>query len=406
MSPIKRHPAIPAALALALLAFLLAPRPAFAEQLWSDSGFYIDMPEGFALVDGDQKTRFAFMSPDDGMEVDVFVYDQTRYPSAMACAADIQKKLGSTGETDTYLYQGRNSAFLELVFALNGAPKKGYGFVCGQAPVRQGTGGAAGNSAAPAVSAQPGWVAMLAYTDAADLLPYADFIFSSLDSFSADKAGLRAPGPVSQYLLSWPAQRPETKTFTFGGQTLKLPWSSDEAAQEAEIAAREFKVLEAYGDEPSMAFQAWARAYRMIYRDAAPRLDRLAIELDRLLPDDPTEVARRLLAWTQDFTYVRDLQGADFVDPLTAAFEARGDCDSRAMLCAIILERRGIDAILMVSEAYSHALLAVDVPGGGQRFPFEGKKWLVGETTAKVGLGMIAADQADWSKWLGIRLAQ
>ena len=142
----------------------------------------------------------------------------------------------------------------------------------------------------------------------------------------------------------------------------------------------------------------------MIYRESAARLDRLAIELDRFLPDDPTEAARQLLAWTQGFSYERDLEGIDFVDPLTAAYEGRGDCDSRAMVLAIILERRGIDAILMVSATYCHALLAVDVPGGGQRFPFAGKQYLVGETTAKVGLGMIAADQADWTQWLGVQL--
>jgi len=28
----------------------------------------------------------------------------------------------------------------------------------------------------------------------------------------------------------------------------------------------------------------------------------------------------------------------------------------------------------------------------------------VGETTTKVGLGMIAADMADWTKWMGIDL--
>jgi hypothetical protein len=58
----------------------------------------------------------------------------------------------------------------------------------------------------------------------------------------------------------------------------------------------------------------------------------------------------------------------------------------------------------MVSRDYSHAMVGVDVPGGGQRFAFEGKAYLVGETTAEVGIGMIAANQADWSKWMGIQL--
>ena len=57
----------------------------------------------------------------------------------------------------------------------------------------------------------------------------------------------------------------------------------------------------------------------------------------------------------------------------------------------MILESMGIDCILMLSREYSHAMLGVDVPGGGVRFEFEGRKYLVAETTAKTGLGTIAA---------------
>ena len=74
------------------------------------------------------------------------------------------------------------------------------------------------------------------------------------------------------------------------------------------------------------------------------------------------------------------------------------------MVMSLILERRGIPSILMLSKDYSHAMAAVDVPGGGQRFTFDDKDWLVAETTAHVGIGLVAANQADWKKWLGVRL--
>ncbi len=405
----RRSPSALVAFFLSLAAFALAPALVHAEVLWSDAGFYLDLPEGFEYVDGDKKTRFAFLSPDKGMEVNLFSYGKERYPTADACSADVLKKLASKGEAEAFRYQGRDCVFAELSFSVGGAAKKGYAFFSAPAAPRAAppSGGVPGGTAPGTL---PGGsertIALLAYTDARNLVAYADFIFSTLDSFSADRAALRAPGPVSQYLLAWPPIRGETKRVKFGGSEFDLPWSAEEASHEEEIAAREFRVLQAYGDTQDLWKTAWARSYRMIYRESAARLDRLSIELDRLLPDDPTEVARRLLAWTQGFVYERNLEGADFVDPLSAACEARGDCDSRAMVAAIILERRGIDAILMVSDAYSHALLGVDVPGGGQRFPFDGKNWLVGETTANVGLGMIAADQKDWSKWLGIKLAQ
>ena len=209
---------------------------------------------------------------------------------------------------------------------------------------------------------------------------------------------------MSQYLFAFPPKRTEKKTLSFGETKLELAWNADEAKEEEDLAGREFRVLQAYAQNEALWRPAWARAYRMIYRESAASLDELASRIDPLLPDDPTEAARALLSWVQGFHYERDQQGSDFVAPLDSAYEGRGDCDSRAMVMAIILERRGVDAVLMVSRDYSHALLGLDVPGGGQRFPFEDKQYLVAETTAKVGLGMIAADQADWSKWIGIRL--
>jgi hypothetical protein len=402
-------------LALALLitcALLGAGGRASAELLYSDTGFFVDPPEGFSLANGDGKTRFAFLSPDEGMEFDILTYEPSRYPDAQALAKDALAKIGSAGQTEAFSYQGRTSVFAELVFTLGGTPMKGYAIFIGprakpavpaapSAPAAPGAGGGAGAAAGPAPERS---FAVLAYTQAGALGDYADFILSCLDCFSIDRAALRAPGPVSQYLLPWPAPHDSSKTVSFGESRLDLPWSAEEAAQEEDTAGREFRVLEAYGQSADLWRDAWVRAYRMIYRESAARLDRLAIELDRLLPDDPTDAARKVLAWTQGFVYERNTEGIDFVDPLTSAYEARGDCDSRAMVAAIILERRGIDSILMVSDVYSHALLGVDVPGGGQRFPFGGKQYLVGETTAKVGLGMVAADQADWTKWIGIQL--
>ena len=56
----------------------------------------------------------------------------------------------------------------------------------------------------------------------------------------------------------------------------------------------------------------------------------------------------------------------------------------------------------MLSKEFSHSLVAVDVQGTGARFPFNGKKYLVGETTAKVDLGLIDSEQSEITAWKGI----
>jgi hypothetical protein len=295
--------------------------------------------------------------------------------------------MGSHGDMSRFTYQGRAAIMADLAFALNGSPRKGYGvFISGPGPSESS-------------------YALVASAEGAQFDAYSELIISCLDAFSIDPAARRYPGPVSQFLYAWPADRGERKTVALPGGSLTLPWSTGEEEQELSVAEREYHVLTRYLDSDTLWVDAWARYYRMVYKESAARLDAFTEAFSRTLPrNDPTESARRVLAWVQGFRYERDFAGIDFVPPLAAAFEQRGDCDSRAMVMAIILERLGIDSVLMISRTYSHAMLAVDVPGGGQRFPYGGKGYLVAETTAKVGIGMIDASQADFTQWLGVDL--
>jgi len=378
---------------LVSLLALVASGPARPDELKSKLGFYVDMPSGFTLKSGDGATRFAFTDPKGVMEYDIIAYAPGRFADASALAGQSLGKIGSSGNTTPYDYEGRKAVLAELGFDQDGVEQKGYAlFIEGRA------GGAVKEDS----------YALLAYAPEPSFEAYSDFILSCLDCFSIDAAARRSPGPLSQFTLDWPPERDKQKTVAvIGGATVSLPWSDDEAAQELQTDQREYKVLTAYANEATLWQDAWARYYRMAYRESAARLDRLSLEMTRLVPaDDATETARRVLAWVQGFNYERDkAEESGFTPPLAAAYGASGDCDSRAVVAAIVLERLGIDSILMVSREYSHAMLGVDVPGGGQRFAFNGKNYLVGETTTKVGIGMIAATMADWSKWMGIDLA-
>jgi len=362
-----------------------------SEQLKSKLGFFVDMPSGFTLKSGDGATRFAFTDPEGGMEYDILAYEPGRFADADALAGQSLDKLGSSGERTPYSYEGRKAVLADLGFALDGIKQKGYGLFIGG---REGPRGKEDS------------YALLAFAPETEFDAYSDFILSCLDCFSIDAAARRSPGPISQFTLEWPPERDQERTVALaGGGSATLPWTEAEADQEAQTDQREYKVLSSYANEATLWQDAWSRFYRMAYRESAARLDRLAIEMARIVPrDDPTETARRVLAWVQGFAYVREGTGMDFIPPLAAAYGAAGECDSRVVVAAIILERLGIDAILMVSREYSHAMLGIDVPGGGQRFEFKGKKYLVGETTTKVGIGKVAADMADWTKWMGIEL--
>jgi len=367
--------------------------PVAARELAADSGAVIDMPAGFTPGEGDGKTRFAYFDANNGMELDIRIYEPGYYPSAQSMAADILGQIGSKGDVSSFTYQGHDAVIADMAFALDGVAQKGYAlFIAGTV------------SGSDDASTGPGY-ALIASTAASRFDSYSELLISSLDSFSIDRVARRFPGPVSQFLFPWPAVRSEKKETALPSGRVSLAWSTDEEKQTLSIAQREYHVMTMYLKSETLWQEAWARYYRMIYKESAARLDSFTEALSASLPaNDPTETARRVLAWIQGFLYERDFAGIDFVPPLTAAFERRGDCDSRAMVMAIVLERLGIDSVLMVSREYSHAMLAVDVPGGGQRFPFNGKSYLVAETTAKVGIGQIDASQTDISKWLGVDL--
>jgi hypothetical protein len=370
-----------------LVAALAAPlAPLAAKELAAEQGASIDMPSGFTPGDGDGRTRFSYLDPAGEMELDILVYEPDRFSTAAAMAAEAASRLGSIGDASTFGYEGRSAAFADLSFTLGGVARGGYALF---------------------VAGRPGEAdyALLAHVEASRLDAYGEYIISCLDGFSIDRAARREPGPISQFLLPWPPDRPARRTAVLPGGAVDLPWSTEEAAQELDVAVREYRILALYAETDTLWIDAWARFYRMVYRESAARLDGLTEAFSRSLPlGDPTECARRVLAWVQGFTDSEDDSGFDFVPPLPAAFEHRGDCDARAVLMAIVLERLGIDSVLMVSREYSHAMVGVDVPGGGQRFSFNGREYLVAETTAKVGLGMIDSEQADFSKWLGIDL--
>jgi transglutaminase-like putative cysteine protease len=180
------------------------------------------------------------------------------------------------------------------------------------------------------------------------------------------------------------------------------------------VVEREYTLLERYAGS-NIWRQAWIRYYRMIYRDAFGRLDEVSFDLERywnrataIVADEASRsaaaaaFAAKALSWVQNFIYERNPEGSDFVNPLSAALEGRGDCDSRAMLMAIILEHADIQAAMMVSQVYSHAMALIDISGEGARIEANGTQWLVAETTAKVTLGQIAEENSRTSNWIPV----
>jgi hypothetical protein len=418
-----------AAIAGRIVLFLTLPASLCASPLYSPTwGFRVDPPEGYEYTGGNGVSRFSFASP-LGAALDLAVYDGT-FPSVEALASDATRRLGSAGETAVFDYRGKKACLITLLFPLNGNQYEGWGLCLELAPA---SGERGGDSPGPSPGERDGerrkkiLLLGLAYGPA-DVSGLEVFHLSALDSIAPSESERRASGPVTAFayppgeLLRTPLASGEA-----GATGVSALFAEHDAEGAQALVDREFDILRRYAGSPLLK-DARIRFYRAIFRDSWERLSNAAFILERRwnspdltdrpfpalpsLPALPAEeknpgggdraFAEKVLSWIQSFTYERDVMGSDFVNLVSAATEERGDCDSRAMLFAIILSQAGIPAAIMVSPDYSHAMGLVDVRGKGARFEAGGTLYLVAETTVQVDLGLIHRDVSVSELWSAV----
>jgi hypothetical protein len=304
-----------------------------------------------------------------------------------ALAADVHRRIGSSGITETFDYHHKKAALFNLAFvnpADNRTQMAGWGLAIeltgGQTPAAL--------------------LLALAYSPATrqDLQI---LHLSVLGSIIPTDADVLYPGPITEF--AYPREtRVRYPLWNLGEEAWF--YAEDEEASQV-LVDREFEVLKRYANGPFWE-EAWIRFYRAIYRDSYERLGNAAFIIERKLNApavDDRDFAGLVLDWIQCFEYERNFEGSDFTNLVSAVLDGRGDCDSRAMLWALILNHANIQAAMMVSVEYSHAMGLADLGGPGARFSLEGKSLLVAETTARIPIGLIAEDQSNTNYWLGIR---
>jgi len=399
--------------------FFIIGQSIFSSPLYSSRwGFSIDLPEGYEYTGGDKQDKFSFENA-AGAKFDLIVYyadggKSPPYASAEALVKDVQRRLNSKGDIDSFEYRQKKAYIMELSFSNAGAGGRtsntaGWA-LCMELgkdlPRKPGTaaskssGGQGNLPESPAVRTGPQPLLLAMAYGPAEKKELQLLHFSALDSIAPEEADRIAPGPITEF--SYP-RKTRIQVPIFGLDIQAWIFKEDAEAAQA-LVDREFKVLKLYAAAPDWK-EAWIRFYRAIYRDSFDRLADAAFQIERKLnlpPRENRDLAGQILQWVQSFKYERDLMGSDFVNVVSAATGGKGDCDSRAMLWAIIIKQANIPSAIMVSRQFSHAMGLADLGGTGARFELEGKKYLVAETTAKVDIGLIGEDVSDIAGWLGI----
>ncbi len=366
---------------LAALFQAIFPAPAYAGEVqFEEHGYYMDIPEGWQLLDAADTAAVSFGDPSRRAVFQIFTFPAGHFASAGEAAEDMRRKLAARGDQAGFLYENREAVLADWTFSAGKRPARGW-FVFLDGESRD--------------------FALLAFVPEAEFASYNDLLLSCLDSFAPREEALRRPGPVSVFYLPHPAANLRPRRVDFGGESLTVLSGEGEPDANQTVIEREARILAGVKEG---FVPAWKRFFRIIHRDTFSRLRPLAGALEPLIRDGTPRdrVPAVLLAWFQEFSYARTGTLSDFQSPLSCVLTRSGDCDSLGMAYVILLEHWGYDAILLVSAEYSHAMAGVDVPGDGARYIHDGKGYLTAELTDRVGMGLVGAKVADPAKWIPV----
>ena len=377
--------------ALTLLLFALFTGPCTAEVLWSQpSDFYVDPPTGWTFVEDPSPEHFVMTDPGRHLILEIFSQDKAG-ETLDAKSTAVKTRLRAEGDEEPFDWNGSAAWLGDLTFQAGPVRVRGWALVAANKNT---------------------WITALAYAPEADYDAASDTLISVLDSLALGQQGRKLPGPMSTFFEATTRQ-PRSESLSVAGLptpfTLVYSLDRDESIQAS--MERETRLLTAQiGPHPTSQAAiapAWSRFYRQIFRELYTSLSPVAgYWKARLDAGQVTKEAlpQAVLSWLQSYQYSRKGGLTDISTPWQTLKEQSGDCDSKALVYLAVMEQLGVNGILMVSATLSHGMAALDVPGQGARFPFDGNQWLVAELTAKVDLGRIAQDMADPAQWIGVDL--
>jgi hypothetical protein len=184
----------------------------------------------------------------------------------------------------------------------------------------------------------------------------------------------------------------------------------DEAERQMQALAKRFRYQQTAGNgfdysaPSSCEDQPWGCIYHEVARANLADLEAL-ISLFQSYQQTHKLNARQTVEFVMSF-----VQSIEYRVPTESPFgllppalvltDGNGDCDSKSLLGAMILERMGIDCVILFSDALEHAALGVSVPATGQSFSYAGVKYFYVESTnTGWGIGQMPPDKNKTKSW-------
>lgn len=351
--------------------------------------YSINLPDDFQMTGSTGSNRYQFSSTILPVELLLCTYEKQEYENSAAVLDSLVKQLYGSSRVASFKWRNRDTAVAQISLAFD------------KYSVRQGW------AASAELPQNKGYVALIGFYPEAELDSSLceTLIISSIDSLTIDYGSNFEAGLFTAF--AFPIEGEKQISINIAGKTIESTMDKIDVEANQYVINREFMIL-TLENKYGLGREASKRFYKTVYRDAYNRLKNFSFTLQNELTfgenpiKDRRELAEVLLKWTQSLEYKRDLQGSD-VTSLPALLTGEGsDCDSRALLLAIILRQMNYRSAFFVSSVYSHALVGAELEGTGAAMEINGKKYIIGETTAAVKFGQIAADMSNASNWIGV----
>ncbi|MCK5199382.1 MAG: hypothetical protein KAR21_13580, partial [Spirochaetales bacterium] len=229
-----------------------------------------------------KEDKVTFADPADSAFFQIKRYPGNNFNTVMDIYSYVSRELGASGEGGPFLFDTKESYFASISFVSSGYSYRGY-LIC--------------------IEGETEDIVLLAFSDDKNYSIYHDFILSSIDSYSLNESGLKNPGPVSQFYYPWPGRDKTINYLSMAAQRIPVSFDLNEVDAARILIEREARILVRYTDS-ELSDPAWARYYRLIYRDNYNRLRRIARIVSREITEDfeslsQLEKSSILLSWIQ-----------------------------------------------------------------------------------------------------------
>jgi hypothetical protein len=152
----------------------------------------------------------------------------------------------------------------------------------------------------------------------------------------------------------------------------------------------------------------WEAVFKLIKIDNEQRVELIsnvfqyAINKHNLSSNEAIDM---VTSFVQHIRYQIPSNYFEILPPLNSVSSDFGDCDTKAILLAMVFEDLGYESVVLYSSHYLHAMCAVYLNGFGDYIEYKGIKYSLIETTSTGWLvGMIPSEVDDLRYWYVIDL--